>query len=104
MRVDARYQSKAPVVCGWFPPSCSDLSQYWFAKYELQRREPEAQRASSISLEITSGETRESIVLKLVQYGYRAASSKYHPDRGGDTAIMQSLNAARQFARERLKS
>lgn len=103
VRVDARHQTKAPLTSGWFPPLCPDLSQYWFAKYELERRKPESQRASTISLEIASGEVKESVTLKLVEYGYRAASRKYHPDRGGDTAIMQTLNAARKFARERLK-
>lgn len=105
LRVDARYQTRAitgPI--GWFPPSCSDLSQYWFAKYELERRKPETQSAANTSFEIAKGDTMESIALKLVAYGFRAASRKFHPDHGGDKAIMQSLNAARQFARERLKA
>jgi hypothetical protein len=80
------------------------MSQYWFAKYELERRKPEAQRASSISPEMARSDTTENIALKLSDYGYRTASRKYHPDRGDDTVIMQSLNAARQFARECLKS
>jgi len=45
VRVDARHQTKAPLTSSWFPPSCPDLSQYWFAKYELERRKPESQRA-----------------------------------------------------------
>ena len=54
--------------------------------------------------ELLFAEVKESVTLKLVEYGYRAASRKYNPDRGGVTAIMQTLNAAREFAGERLKN
>jgi uncharacterized protein (DUF3820 family) len=39
LRVDARYQTR-PVIelPGPFVPSFPDLSQYWFAKYELEKR------------------------------------------------------------------
>jgi hypothetical protein len=105
LRVDAQSQSKAPVAQPWpaLAPRCPDLSQYWFAKFELERRKPEAQRQSAVSLEISTGDTQEGIALKLAEYGYRAASRKYHPDHGGDTVIMQRLNAARQLVRSRLK-
>jgi len=87
-----------------FAPSFPDLSQYWFAKYELERRRPLSQRESTVSLEIAASDTEGTIALALAEYGYRSASRKYHPDRGGDTATMQRLNAAREFARQRLKT
>jgi hypothetical protein len=103
IRADARFQSKPPLSTGWFPPSCPDLSQYWFAKYELESRKPEAQHSPGASLHILATDPKEIIAAKVFEYGFRAASRKYHPDRGGDTAIMRALNDARQFARERLK-
>jgi len=57
----------------------------------------------SLPKELLFAEVKESVTVKLVEYGYRAASRKY-PDRGGVTAIMQTLNAAREFASERLKN
>jgi hypothetical protein len=87
-----------------FAPSFPDLSQYWFAKYELERRRPLSQRESTVSLEIAASDTEGTIALALAEYGYRSASRKNHPDRGGDTATMQRLNAAREFARQRLKT
>lgn len=102
LRLDASFQTKLPST-GWLlqtSPLCADLSQYWFAKYELERRKPESQRETSLN--ILPSDTKEVIAAKLAEYGFKAASRKYHPDRGGDTATMQKLNAARQFARERL--
>ncbi len=55
-------------------------------------------------MELLFAEVKESVTLKLVEYGYRAASCKYNPDHGGVTAIVQTLNAAREFAGERLKN
>jgi hypothetical protein len=104
LRADARFQIRpcTPGVHGWFPSSCTDRSQYWFAKYELERRKPEAQRSSSL-FEITNADAKENIAWKLVAHGFRTASRKYHPDHGGDTATMQRINEAREFARARLK-
>lgn len=79
-----------------------DRSQYWFAKFELERRKPESQRKPSV--EITASDTPANVALKLLDYGFRIASQKYHPDRGGDTATMQRLSEARQLARQRLKT
>jgi hypothetical protein len=104
LQTDARRQT-APVMELPLPfkPWCPDMSQYWFAKYELERRRPECQRDST-SLDIATGESESRVALRLTLYGYRTASRKYHPDYGGDTAIMQLLNAARDFARKRLES
>jgi hypothetical protein len=102
LQVDAAMQSNPPLATGWFPPSCPDVSQYWFAKYELERRKPETQRSGA--LDIQSSDSQESIAAKLFDFAFRAASRKYHPDRGGDTATMQAINAAREFARSRLRS
>ena len=101
---DARFQT-CPVTLppAPFNPWCPDMSQYWFARYELERRKPEAQR-SSTSLEVVAGESESTVALRLTEYGYRIASRKYHPDYGGETAIMQLLNAAREFARRRLQN
>jgi hypothetical protein len=106
LRVDARLQFRpcAPSVPGWFLPSCSDLSQYWFAKYELERRKPEAQRTSSSAFEITNADTKEDIAWKLGAFGFRIASRRYHPDHGGDTTTMQRIIEAREFVRTRLKT
>ena len=107
LRGDAGFQTNAvSPYASWLAPSspwCLDLSQFWFAKYELKRRKPESQRDSNASLNILPDDTEEAIARKLAEYGFRAASRKYHPDRGGNTATMQKLNAARQFARTRLK-
>lgn len=87
------------------PPVCPDFSQYWFAKYELERRKkaPDPEPAAR-PLKLTANETKESIALKLLEYGFRAASRQYHPDVvGGDNRIMQDISAARDYARLRLK-
>jgi len=105
LRRDARRQN-GNVFVSPDPPytrSYQDLSQYWFAKYELERRKPAAHRTGASSLEIGAGDTKESVALKLVNYGYRAASLKHHPDHGGSNETTQRLNEACQFARERLK-
>jgi hypothetical protein len=106
LKGDARYQPKSPSVSFLLPssPWCADLSQYWFAKYELERRKLESQRDASASLTVLANDTEEGIAKKLAEYGFRAASRKYHPDHGGDTATMQRLNAGIRFARDRLKS
>jgi hypothetical protein len=102
LRVDARFQIRpcTPSLSGWLPPSCPDRSQYWFAKYELERRKPEAQRST---FDITHTDAKEDIAWKLTQHGFRAASRKYHPDHGDDTAIMQSINNARDLIKTLLK-
>lgn len=84
-------------------PCFLDMSQYWFAKYELERRKPDTQRTPT-SLDISPNESRGMVAQKLAEYGFKAASRMYHPDRGGSTVIMQLLNEAREFAKERLKS
>jgi hypothetical protein len=82
---------------------CQDLSQYWFAKYELERRKKSAERDPTSSIKLTAEDTNASIAMKLVNSSFRAASLKFHPDKGGDTWSMQRLNAAHDYARERLK-
>jgi hypothetical protein len=106
LRVDARHQIKpcTPSVPGWFPPSCPDFSQYWFAKYELERRKPEAQRTSASVFEIANADTKEDIAWKLAAFGFRAASRRHHPDHGGDNTRMQRINEARDLVRARLKT
>jgi hypothetical protein len=104
LQADAGWQiTRVAVLPPPFTPCFRDMSQYWFAKYELERRKPEAQRTPT-SLDIVAGEPKSGVALKLAEYGYRTASRRYHPDCGGDTATMQLLNDARQFAKERLKS
>lgn len=83
------------------PCNSPDLSQYWFAKYELERRTPEQKRP--VSLELSASDSDETVALKLLEYGFRAASRKFHPDHGGDTTVMQRLNGARDLARNRLR-
>ena len=104
-RRDAMLQFKpapAPFIAS-IPPSCHDKSQYWFAKYELERRKPESAREASASLNISPSDMDAAVALKLALHGYHAASQKYHPDHGGSTQIMQKINAAVEFARRRLK-
>lgn len=81
----------------------NDVSPYWFAKYELERRKPESARTASAALDVGPQDDKATLVLKLLDYGFRAASRKYHPDRGGDTSVMQRLNEARDWIRVRLK-
>jgi hypothetical protein len=102
LRVDARFQIRpcTPALPGWLPPSCRDRSQYWFAKYELERRKPETQRTA---FDIAKADTKEDIAWKLAQHGFRAASRKYHPDHGDDTATMQRINNARDLIKTLLK-
>lgn len=103
LRGDAGHQtSPAMLSLLGLSPSCLDLSQYWFAKYELERRKPETNRKPAAALEISASDTEESIALKLVGYGYRAASRIYHPDHGGNAVIMRRLNAARDLVKKRL--
>jgi curved DNA-binding protein CbpA len=53
------------------------------------RVEPEAPDGPWATLYLVPGAPTE--VIKAV---YRALSQKYHPDRGGDVARMQEINAA----------
>jgi len=102
LRGDARFQSGpcASSLLGVFPPLCPDLSQYWFAKYELERRKPEAQRTA---FDIAKADTKEDIAWKLVNYSFRAVSRKYHSDLGGDDATMRRIIEARDYIRALLK-
>ncbi len=105
MRWDAQWQTMVAPPNFFFPGQhiCRDLSQYWFAKYELEHRKGPAEREPSSSIKLTADDTIESIAARLVDYGFRAATRKYHPDAGGDNRTMQQLNAAREYARARLK-
>lgn len=105
LHMDAQYQITpcTPGVPGWFPPSCRDRSQYWFAKYELERRKPEAQRGSNPSFALADADKTEDIAWKLVAYGFRMASHKYHPDHGDKSTAMQRIIEARELARALLK-
>jgi hypothetical protein len=103
LRWDAQSQ-KATALQGIFGrPICLDLSQYWFAKYELERRKEPAGRESAGSFTLTADDTNERIAPRLLKYGYRFASRKCHPDAGGDTRSMRQLTAARDYALARLK-
>jgi hypothetical protein len=105
LRWDAQSQTRAVVqnILAPSQPICPDLSQYWFAKYELERRKEPAERESASSFTLTADDTSESIAPRLLKYGYRLASRKCHPDAGGDTRSMQQLTAARDYALARLK-
>ncbi len=105
LRWDAHYQIKKamPDLFSTGLHICHDLSQYWFAKYELERRKKTAESEPGSSIKLTADDTIESIARRLFNYGYRAASHKYHPDAGGETRIMQLVNAACEYARGRLK-
>ena len=76
MRVDARRQTTpAFQPLEWpnplntprpqAPHYSPDLSQYWFAKYELERRMPEQKRP--FSLELSASDSDETIALKLLR-------------------------------------
>src|SRR5579872_2831606 len=50
LRSDAQFQIRAVTPNAFaFPPTCQDLSQYWFAKYELERRKEPAGYAATSS-------------------------------------------------------
>ena|ERR1035438_3350162 len=106
LRLDAGSQTSValPNIFPSQPVICRDLSQYWFAKYELERRKGPGEREPATSIELTTDDTDDSIAQRLLSYGYRAASRRYHPDnKGGDTRSMQRLTAARDYARARLR-
>jgi hypothetical protein len=105
LRWDAQSQTRA-VVASMFAPSqpiCPDVSQYWFAKYELERRKEPLGREATSPFKLTAGDTNESIARQLLQYGYRAAARKHHSDVGGDDGCMRRLTEARAYALARLK-
>jgi hypothetical protein len=105
MRWDAQWQTTVALSNILLPGQhiCRDLSQYWFAKYELEHRKGLAEREPTSSIKLTADDTNDSIAWRLLDYGFRAATRKYHPDAGGDNRSMQQLNAARDYARARLK-
>jgi hypothetical protein len=49
-----------------------------------------------------AGPTRKAAE-EIVSTGYRALALKFHPDRGGDTAQMQAVNAAAGWLRGQLR-
>lgn len=104
IRSDAMFQSRpAPTpLFASMPSLCHDESQYWFGRYELERRKPESARETGASLRIDPNDTDAAAALKLALHGYRAASRKYHSDHGGDDETMLKINAAREYARKRL--
>src|SRR5215469_2663404 len=59
-----------------------DLSQYWFAKYELERRKPKA-RSEDVSFDIRAADSQRAIARRLFDYGFKAAAIRYHPDHAG---------------------
>lgn len=107
MRWEARSQTGTTIsFANLFAPNqiaYPDLSQYWFAKFELERRKEPAERRSGNPIKLTADDTEETIALRLLDLGLRAASRSNHPDAGGDTRIMQRLAAARDYAKARLK-
>ncbi|MGA2712452.1 MAG: hypothetical protein ABSG41_05030 [Bryobacteraceae bacterium] len=106
LRWDAQSQTRAvvPNIIAPSQPICQDISQYWFAKYELlERRKAPAERESSSPVKLTADDTNESIARKFLQYGYRAAARKHHSDVGGDDGSMRRLTEARDYALARLK-
>jgi hypothetical protein len=76
------------------PPGCGT----WATRAKLEPREAGA------SAKIGPVGGTDVSAMKLVEYGFQAASGKYHPDRGGDSGTMQKLNAAREYGRKRMKS
>src|ERR1700693_2595746 len=104
LRCDAQSQTRdtVPSFLSRSLRTCLDFSQYWFARYELERRKVTSGRESTSSFKLTANDTNEIIASRLVNYGYRLAALKYHPDVGGENRSMQQLTAARDYALNRL--
>jgi hypothetical protein len=98
LKRDARRQTQSVLfLLGFDPAEAPDLSHYWYGKYEMDRRKHEPQPRASTHPVVEPHDRPENIVRKLFQYGLRMASLAYHPDHGGNTAIMQRINAAREL-------
>jgi hypothetical protein len=105
VRLDTKSQTKMAfrnILDPSKPHMCPDFSQYWFAKYELERRK-KATEPSTNSIKLTASDTPGSIAKRLFDAGFRAAARKHHSDIGGDDRSMQRLNEAREYAHQRLK-
>jgi hypothetical protein len=103
LRWDAQSQTSAVAQNVFFPsqPICPDFSQYWFAKYELERRKEPAGRESTNSFTLAADDTNESVATRLLRYGYRFASRKCHPDAGGPRPLCIDREEASRLCHRR---
>lgn len=82
------------------PPTCPDFSQYWCAKYELERRKGEVIPVGITLPEIQTSDDYKHVARRLFDYAYKLAAKRYHPDRGGDNEVMKLIIAARDFVKK----
>jgi len=92
---DARWQSTAaaPSFLPGVPPSCVDLAPYWCARFELEGRKKATPSGGEFRLD--PKESVEGIARRLVDWAFRFASRKHHPDHGGSHEGMVRLAQAR---------
>jgi hypothetical protein len=84
-------------------PMCLDLAPYWCARYELVRRKPNGAEPAKV-LEVRPDDTDLTLANRLIEYAFRVAAMKQHPDHGGTNAGMQRLIRARDFAKSRIRT
>lgn len=84
-------------------PMCLDLAPYWCARYELVSRKPTGAEAAK-GLEVRPDDTDLTVANRLIDYAFRVAALKQHPDHGGTNAGMQRLIRARDLAKSRLRN
>src|SRR4051794_30563889 len=80
-----------------------DHSYYCAAKFELERRRKQ-EKHEPRQIEIAATDNDLDITKKLLQHGFRRASSKYHSDHGGNDAIQRRINSANACAKKKLLS
>src|ERR1035438_1232251 len=69
-----------------------DLTQYWCARFELERRAPKGERDKSAALQFLPSDSDQRIATKVFNHGFRVAAHRYPPDKeGGSNEMMRRL-------------
>ena len=75
-----------------------DLSQYWFARYEIERR-----KSPPSIPDLRNATTPRQIARKMLDFAFRAFSKVCHPDKGGDHETMIKLGDAKDLLSKALQ-
>jgi hypothetical protein len=81
--------------------SFPDLSQYWFARYELERRKLPDHKSSIPDLRSTT--TPQQVARKMIDFAYKAFSKACHPDSGGTHELFVRLGRAKELLSKALR-
>ena len=79
----------------------TDLSQYWFARYELERRKLPDHKSSIPDLRSTT--TPQQVARKMIDFAYKAFSKACHPDSGGTHELFVRLGRAKELLSKALR-